>query len=94
MEQYFQDVVSSLSIEDMNVLGILYDNEAKASFRAMRNVEVLIASGLTAATFRRIMYRLIANRFVETMLGKKSHSLYITQYGVAALKASLEEVTS
>lgn len=94
MDDYFKDVVSSLSIDDMNILGILYDNEALATFKAINGNEVFETSGLSEATYRKIIYRLIANKFVEAVTLKRQHSLFITQYGATALKTSLEGMSA
>jgi DNA-binding IclR family transcriptional regulator len=92
VEQYFNDVVSSLSLDDMRILSILFDNEASAGFRAMKNIDIQNLSGLSESTYRRCVNRLRANKFIETFIGKKQHSLYVTHYGTQALKISLEGV--
>lgn len=92
MEQYFYDVVSSLSIEDMNVLGVLYDNDATATFKSMMTTQVSEGSGLSEATYRKIIYRLIGNKFIQVVTLKRQHSMFITQYGIQALKTSLKEM--
>lgn len=96
MEQYFKDVVSELSIDDMQLLGFLFDHEATANFKAMRNNEVADRCGFSEATFRKVMYRLVANKFVGNVAMQRSHSIFITQYGIAALKKLLqiEEVSA
>jgi RIO-like serine/threonine protein kinase len=94
MEQYFQDVVSSLSLDDMNVLGALFDQDATAGFKAVQNIDVQQKAKLTEATFRKVLYRLIANKFINVVTLTRQHSLYITSYGVEALKKSLEEVSA
>lgn len=92
MESYFKDVVSSLTIDDMKILGVLYDKEADVGFKAIVNSEVVTASGLSEATYRRIVYRLVANKFIEIINVKKQNALYITQYGVNAILQSVEGV--
>lgn len=94
MGNYFNDVVSSLTIDDMNILGILYDKEATAGFKAMINNEVYEMSGLSEATYRRIIYRLAANKFIEIIGVKKQNALYITEYGIQAIMKSLEGVSA
>lgn len=89
---YFNDVVGSLTIDDMKVLGLLYDKEANAAYKAIVNSEVITHSELSEATYRRIVYRLAANKFVEIINVKKQSALYITQYGIAAVLQSVEGV--
>jgi DNA-binding MarR family transcriptional regulator len=90
MEQYFKDVVSDLSIDDMNFLGALYDNDATAGFKAMTHNEVMGKCGLTIADFRKVVYRLVANKFISTVPNKRQHSVYLTHYGIAALRTNIE----
>lgn len=92
MEQYFADVVSSLTIEDIHLLSILYDNDATAVFKSMKSKEVQDITGYTEAVFRRIMYRLTANKFLGIIPLNKQHGIYITNYGVEAINKSLKEV--
>lgn len=94
MEQYFSDVVKDLSIDDMALLGTLHDKEATASFKALLNNEALNASGLSEATFRKVLYRLVANKFISIVAQKRQHSVYITQYGLAALTTTLKGVSA
>lgn len=92
MEQYFQDVVSSLSIDDMDVMGKLYDNDATAAFKAMKHTDLQELTGLSEATYRKIIYRLIAIKFIDVITLKRQHGIYITLYGMDALKTSIKEV--
>jgi hypothetical protein len=92
-DDYFRSVVSSLTIDDMKVLGILYDHEADAGFKALLNSDVFGNSGLSEATYRRIIYRLEANKFIEIINVKKQNALYITRYGVNAVLKSIEGVS-
>lgn len=89
MGDYFENVVSSLTIDDMNILVILYDNEATAGFKALSNGEVFERSGLSEATYRRTMYRLVANKFIEIVTVKKQNAFYVTLYGVKAIEKSM-----
>jgi predicted transcriptional regulator len=92
MEQYFHDVVSSLSMDEMRVLGILFDNEATVTFKAMATNSVVEQGGLSEALYRKIMYRLSANKLIQVVPVKRQHSMIITQYGIEALKNSLKEM--
>jgi hypothetical protein len=92
MEQYFIDVIKDLSLDDMKLLGALHDQEATAGFKSLNNCEALIASGLSQATYRKVFYRLAANKFITTVTQKRQHSIYITQYGIVALQITLKGV--
>jgi hypothetical protein len=92
MQDYFQHVANSLTHDDMKVLAILMDNEANAGFKAMKNADVLPATQLSEATYRRIIYRLSANKFVEIVTQQKMHMLYITEFGMNAIRTTVNGV--
>jgi transcription initiation factor IIE alpha subunit len=93
-DDYFKSVVSSLTIDDMKILGILYDHEADAGFKALLNADVCSSSGLSEATYRRIIYRLEANKFIEIINVKKQNAIYITKFGISAVLKSVEGVSA
>lgn len=92
MKNYFQEVISSLTYNDMKVLGILFDNEADASFKAMKNTDILERTKLTEANYRKIIYRLVASKFIEVINHQKNKNIYITDFGVQALQTTMKGV--
>lgn len=92
MQDYFKDVASSLTMDDFRVLAALYDQDAVSGFSAMKNSDILLATKLSEATYRRIVYRLSANKFVEIVTRQKMHMLYITQYGVNAINTTMKGI--
>lgn len=92
MQDYFQHVASCLTMDDLKVLGVLYDNDATAGYSAMKNADVLSATKLSEATYRRIVYRLSANKFVEIVTQQKMHMLYITQFGTSAINTTMKGI--
>ncbi|GAB6989446.1 hypothetical protein [Paenibacillus pini] len=92
MDDYFEYVASHLTIDDMKVLGYLLDNDATAGFKAIKNSEVMSSTGLTEGTFRRIIYRLSANKFIEIVTLQKMHTLYISDFGSVAIKTAVKGV--
>ncbi|WP_165571653.1 hypothetical protein, partial [Cytobacillus praedii] len=88
---YFCEIVSSLSIDDLSILGVLNDNEAEIKFKAIPKVIVLEESKLTDANFRKSLYRLEIAKFIEIIKDHKSHSLIITPFGQKALFTSLSK---
>lgn len=91
---YFQNIVNNLTLDDMNVLGILIDNEATATFKSMRKKDIFERSGLSEANYRKVIYRLDAINFIETVIGNKEHMLFITNFGIMAVEKSLEGVSN
>ncbi|OZB98122.1 hypothetical protein [Paenibacillus sp. XY044] len=90
MERYFEYVLSSLTIDDVYVLGALHEAEATTGFKAVSNSELQKTVSFTEATYRRTINRLCANKLIETINVKKQNLLYLTEYGVAAVTKSLE----
>lgn len=90
MNSYFDYIVSKLDLNELKILGILYDNNAITTYKAMLKKNVIEESGLTEAKFRKSLTKLEANCFVEIVTGSKSHKIYLTDYGVSALSKSLE----
>lgn len=89
---YFDTITSKLTLDDMNVLGILYDNDATAKFKSMTNKNVIEQTQLTHAKYRKAINRLDALHFIETVIGGKEHGLYVSEFGIAAINKNLEGV--
>ncbi|GFN32569.1 hypothetical protein [Paenibacillus xylaniclasticus] len=92
MNDYFRDVVRCLTIDDLRVMGYLLDNDSTTSFKAIKSNDVQKAIQMSEGTYRRIVYRLVANRFVDIVTIQKRNAIYITNYGVSALSESIEGV--
>lgn len=95
IEQYFDHILSRLTLDEMGILGVLLDYDATATFKAMKKKILFEHGGLSEANFRKIIYRLDALNFIETVSGNKEHMYFITGYGKNAMEKSipLEEVT-
>lgn len=93
-EHYFQHITSRLTIDEMNIIAVLTDNEATATFKAMKKKDVFELSKLSEANFRKIIYRLDAINFIETVTGNKEHMYYVTSFGLNAIDQSLEGVVN
>lgn len=91
MDNYFYEIVNSLSIDDLRILGILNDNEAEIKFKAITKGNVFEESKLSAAKFRKSLYRLEIAKFIEIIKDQKEHSIIITQIGEKALFTSLSK---
>jgi hypothetical protein len=90
---YFEYVINNLTIEELNILGILLDQDSAAPYKAMTNQEVFQKSSMTEATYRKVIYGLICHKFIETLNTKKQRNVYLTEYGVMAIQKSLERMT-
>lgn len=90
---YFNHVASRLSIDEISLLAILTDEDCTVPFKALRKKEVYVRSGLTEANFRKVINRLDAISFIETVTGSKEHKYYITNFGLMAVNQSVESMS-
>jgi predicted transcriptional regulator len=68
------------------MLKLLNEQQATAKFKAIKKKYVFELSGITEATFRKVVYRLTAVQFIEPVYGGKEHKLALTMYGEKALE--------
>jgi RIO-like serine/threonine protein kinase len=87
---YFEHIVSRLTLDDMQILAMLSDKDFTASFKAVKKKEIFELLGFSEANYRKTIYRLDALNFIETLTGVKEHKIYITNYGLLAIQKSLE----
>jgi len=90
LEQYFYHILSSLTINDMNLLAILYERESDVSFKAITKQELSLISNLTEYKFKKSIHRLEALNFIDVLVDGKQHAVFITRYGKIALEKNLE----
>lgn len=90
MDQYFRCVVSGLTIDDTMLLGILQDKDAISKQKSIKVSVVLKESEYTEAKFRKSIDRLTALQFITLNKDYKEHGVFISEYGVIALKNTLE----
>lgn len=91
MDTYFNDIVSSLSIDDLRILGILSDHEAEIKFKAIKKGTLSEYSKLSDAKLRKSLYRLEIAKFIEIVKDQKEHSVFITSIGQDALFTSISK---
>lgn len=92
MENYFNDVVNRLRIEELDILAHLCQNEADAPFKSIKGTDVMDLVQMSKSKYFRSLDRLKALYFVDFVESGKSQKLFITQYGKEALQKSLEGV--
>lgn len=88
---YFEEIVSSLTFNDMKVLGYLSDNEADAKFKAIKRESLRTSLEMQLAEFRKSICRLEVTRLVVVDTDQKEHRIYLTSLGRKALFSSLSE---
>lgn len=89
-DDYFKHIINRLKLDDISILGKLYDEDATAPFKAMSKRTLIDKLELTEANLRKTIYRLEAVDFVQAVTGNKEHKLYITDYGILAIQGSFE----
>jgi predicted transcriptional regulator len=85
MDQYFNDILQSLSNDDVEVMTLLDDQKSNTKFKAIKKKYVFELSGLSEALFRKVIYRLQAIRFIEIVYGGKEHKIILTEFGQKAI---------
>ena len=91
MNGYFYHIVCKLTFDEMNILGVLSDQQANAVFKSIKRKGVQELSKLSDANFRKALYRLEANSLIEIYTRSQQHKLYISSYGESALRKQLQE---
>lgn len=86
MGDYFKQIISQLTCEDISVLGILSEQDATAAYKAIRRSELFEASELSEANFRKTLLKLQATFFIEVTTTSKESKIYLTVYGQQAQK--------
>jgi hypothetical protein len=71
MDGYFEYVVESLNVQDIDLLRILSNNGATVKFKAILHTIVIEKIGLSDAKYRTVITRLTAMKFVEVNSGSK-----------------------
>ncbi|NBI28615.1 hypothetical protein [Chengkuizengella marina] len=103
MEDLFHSISKRLTFDDLSILSILYDYDIDSRFKAFkkrdlrnevvkRRVKEQGSGDFTEANFRKSIYRLEAVRFIEIVYGEKEHKIYMTKYGLSAIRQSLKGV--
>ena len=89
-EQYFSYIINNLTFEEVEVLLLLNQADATAAFKSIKRSQVAEETKYTEAVFRKIIGKLSATFFINTVITGKEHRIYLTEYGMTALKHSLK----
>ncbi|AYE53899.1 hypothetical protein [Priestia megaterium] len=89
MSDYFEEVMRKLTIEDVSILGWLFQNEANAVFKAIKKSSIADEFEYSTANFRKTLNKLEAIHFIGTVTGGKEHKLYLTEYGQQAVQQAI-----
>jgi DNA-binding MarR family transcriptional regulator len=90
LNNYFEKIIDHLNIDDMSVLGVLYDKEATSKFKSLTANEIMDVSGITNFKFKKAITRLEALKFIEISTDSKVKAFYINEFGSYAVNKTLE----
>ena len=90
MDAYKQAIISKLTLDDVLLLGVLYENDATMTHKAMRKKSILEKSSLTDAKYKKSLYRLSGSCLIEAVSGITDQRLFLTSEGYKATEIKLE----
>lgn len=89
METYFQTVTDRLTVFDFEILAFLRERDATKPFYAISRQSIQQEVQFSEANVKKIITRLVALCFIESVTGVKSHLYYLTHYGLQAIEKHL-----
>jgi hypothetical protein len=89
-DKYFDLICKKLTIDDLMILGILQTQDATSAHKALKKRTIIEGSGLSEAIFRKSLSKLHGIFLIESVIGSKEHSFFINNYGILAVKQSME----
>lgn len=92
MDKYLQEIINKLTLDDVILLGTLYENEATATHKAMKKKTIIEISSLTEAKYKKSLYRLMGSCLIDIVTGITEQRVYVTDYGFIAIQKHLEGV--
>ena len=90
-QEYFQYIIESLNIDDLGVLSILSDEDCNTRIKSLPNSKLYQNSGLSEAKYRKVIWKLLALKFIEPDTRNKEHSYFISEYGQEAIINIIEK---
>lgn len=91
MMAYFDAVIEKLSTDELAILGELFDKDATAVFKSIKNKDIIHAINLTKSKYFSSLSKLNATCLIHTT-GAKNSKVYITNYGITAVEEHLKGV--
>lgn len=90
MNDYFYSIVKSTSLDELQILGYLFDQEATETFKAIPRRDVITHLNLTKTKAQNLLTVLESKKFIEVRREAHSHKLVINEFGQIALEESLK----
>lgn len=89
---YFNAIVKSLRLEELEILAVLSEKDADVPFKAIKNSELIKLVNLTKFKHSKVLNRLQAMQFIDEIKNERASKVFITPFGVKALQKSLKGV--
>lgn len=86
MQSHFCSLLENLTLDELEILKALIDEDSLNRFSARTKKEISIKTNLTDSILRKSITRLEAMNFIEVVAGSREHLLYINEYGQDAIK--------
>ena len=83
--EYFEEVLSTVSHDELTILNELYVSDSFTAYTALTNAHLKKCSSLSDATYRKVISNLIRLQFIRQHVGSKNHAYYISPYGSLAI---------
>lgn len=83
---YFEQVISRLSLEEIEILNSLTSQESLSRYTARSKQDLMEKTNLSETLVRKIISRLEAMCFVEVSTGNRRHLVHVTDYGLNAIQ--------
>lgn len=86
VNEYFDYIIKHLTIEEMQILAYLKDTDATIAFKSIKRTEILQATELSIAHFRKAIGKLVSTCLIDVVTGSKEQKVFLTEYGLKAIK--------
>lgn len=84
--EYFDMVLKNLTSQDFELLAFLTNNSVSNPLFSKSREEIMSETGLSKAIFRKIITRLEALLFIETVSAGRELNYFITPHGLEAYR--------
>lgn len=86
MQNYFDTIVKSLTIDDLAILATLEQGDSNLSFKSFTRDQIMKQTHLTIFKLKKALTRLSAQALIEEVSNSRLKSYYLTDFGLAARK--------
>lgn len=92
MVNYFHSIVKSTSLDELQILGLLNDQDATETFKAISKREVMELLNFKRTKAQTLFSILESKNFITVVRDANMHKLIINEFGQVALEESIKGV--